>query len=82
MSNTRGYICAEPLLGYHSGWSEHGLCECWIQRPDRPNPVIKERNSVEWLEAEAWDACYTKRDKKESDKTWEILSRVDLPKTT
>lgn len=82
MSNTRGYICAEPFLGYHSGWFEHGMCECWTERPERPNPPMNDYGSDEWLELELWDARYTKRDKKESDKTWEIISQTNLPKTT
>lgn len=73
MSNTRGYICAHPFLGYHSGWDEHGMCEEWTERPERPNPPLNDYNNILWYEAEAWDACYAKRDKKESDKSWDRL---------
>jgi len=57
---TRGYICAEPRLGYHSGWSEHGVCECWIERPSRPIEVVG--NDSSHYEVEAWDARYEKRE--------------------
>lgn len=60
--NTRGYICAEPFLGFCSGWSEHGLCECWTERPERPNPVLNDPNDPNWPEVEHWDAMYSKRD--------------------
>lgn len=60
MTNSRGYICAEPFLGYASGWSEHGLCECWVERRSRPTEIIG--NDSTHYAAEAWDACYQKRD--------------------
>jgi len=59
-TNTRGYICAEPNLGYHSEWFEHGMCECWNQRPDRPEE--DDTNDIRHYEIEQWDARYTKRD--------------------
>jgi len=70
MSNTRGYICAEPFLGYHSEWSEHGICECWIERPIRPTVI--EGNDSTYYAAEAWDAAYHKRD---AMPTWWRLTR-------
>jgi len=58
-TNTRGYICAEPSMGYHSGWYEHSMCECWNKRPDRPE---EDTNDIRHYEIEQWDARYTKRD--------------------
>lgn len=78
MSHTRGYICAEPFLGYHSDWWHHSVgCECYTKRPERPDPPLNDYNSDLWYEAEAWDACYARRDDYNSDamKTWEILDK-------
>lgn len=72
MSSTRGYICAEPFLGYHSGWTEHGMCECWTERPPEPNVLDADVGDNAWYELEAWDACYRKRD---SMPTWWRLQK-------
>ena len=71
MSDTRGYICAEPFLGYHSGWPEHGMCECWEQRPKRPEEVLGDEGTHYSLEA--YDACYEKRD---GYPMWRRLNKV------
>ena len=60
MTNTRGYICGEPFMGFHSEWSKHGMCECWVERPSRPIEYVG-IDSTHYA-VEAWDACYQKRD--------------------
>lgn len=73
----RGWICAQPFLGYHSDWFEHGMCEEWTERPERPNPPLNDYNDTLWYEAEMWDACYEVRDEEihsdEARETWDTI---------
>lgn len=53
ISNLRGYICCAEILGAMSGWSEHGLCECFIRRTARPEQKGQDQ--------EKWDNWYGER---------------------
>lgn len=52
------------------------MCECWVPRPERPNPTVGDYKDPRWYEEEAWSALYEERDgRREADALFDILKK-------